>query len=71
MNGDIQGIKRRLSPLLLRLPGVSGVGSAGGKLAVYLSEDSERVRRDVAAVVEAEAPDTSITYILTGTFRPH
>jgi hypothetical protein len=67
---DLREIKRRLSPRLLSIRGVSGVGLPGGKLTVYLAEDSETVRREVAAVVEADAPDTPFTCVVTGAFRP-
>jgi hypothetical protein len=70
--GDmLLGIKQKLSPLLLRIPGVSGVGTPGGRLTVYLAEDAEPLRRQVAAVVDREVPGTPISYVVTGTFRPH
>jgi hypothetical protein len=69
--GDtLLGVKQKLSPLL-RIPGVSGVGTPGGKLTVYLAEDAEPVRRQVAALVDREVPGTPINYVVTGTFRPH
>lgn len=68
--GDLREIKRRLSPRLLGIRGVSGLGIPGGRLTVYLAEDSEAVRREVAAVLEAEAPNIPVTYLVTGVFRP-
>ena len=44
---------------------VSGVGTPGGKLTVYLTEDSEDVRRDVSGVVEREAPGVDVAYVVT------
>jgi len=35
---------------------VSGVGIRDGALTVYLAEDSEELRRDVAALLESEEP---------------
>ena len=52
----LKAAKDRLSPNLLRVPGVSGVGIAGGKLHMYLADDSETARNAVRDVVQAEAP---------------
>ena len=38
VDAELQELKRRLSPRLLSIPGVSGVGIPGGKLTVYLAE---------------------------------
>ncbi len=67
---DLREVKRRLSPRLLGIRGVSGVGLPGGRLTIYLAEDSESVRREVAALLESDAPDTPVTYVVTGAFRP-
>jgi len=67
----LRGVKQRLSPRLLALPGVAGVGIPGGTLTVYLAEDTQEIRQQVTAVVAAEAPGTSVTFVVTGTFRPH
>lgn len=67
---DLREVKRRLSPLLLGIPGVSGLGIPGGKLTVYLAEDSEAVRKEVEAVLASEAPGTTVAYVVTGAFRP-
>ena len=69
-SADLRDIKRRLSPHLLSLPGVSGVGIPGGTLTVYLVDDSEAVRRQVAELVESVVPGTPVDYVLTGTFHP-
>ena len=66
---DLKERKRRLSPRLLNIRGVSGVGIPGGKLTVYLAEDSETVRKEVAAVLESDASDTPVAYVVTGPFR--
>jgi hypothetical protein len=70
VDAELQELKRRLSPRLLGIPGVSGVGIPGGKLTVYLAEDTEAARREVARVLDSEASATPVTYVVTGTFRP-
>lgn len=69
-SADLREVKRRLSPLLLKIRGVSGLGIPGGRLTIYLVEDSEVVRKGVEAVLASEAPDTQVTYVVTGTLRP-
>ena len=66
---DVRELKRRISPRLLGLRGISGVGISGGKLAVYLVEDSESVRQSVAAIIEAEVHGAEVNYIVSGPFR--
>lgn len=68
---DAQDLKRRLSPKLLRIPGVSGVGVPRGRLTVYLAEDSDKVRREVHKVVQSAAAGSAIAcdYVVTGAFR--
>lgn len=68
---DLQRLKQRLSSRLLNINGVTGLGIPGGKLTVYLAEDSDLVKRDVAAVLAVEAPALPIAYVTTGPFRPH
>jgi hypothetical protein len=62
-------LKRRVSPALLAIPGVSGVGTAGDALAVYLESDSPQVRAACEAVVRAEAPGVELSFVVTGPFR--
>lgn len=69
-DGEIRNLKRRLYPLLLAIHGVSGVGMPRGTVTVYLSEDSEQVRCDVAAIVAREAPAADVRYVVTGAFHP-
>lgn len=68
---DPRTLKKRLSPGLLNISGVSGVGISGGKLAIYLKVDSDTVRQAVEKVVGNEAPDVPVTYVVTGKFRAH
>ena len=67
--GELGRIKRDLSPRLLAVEGVSGVGTPHGVLTVYLSEDSPFVRERVNSILEHTAPDTPISYVQTGSFR--
>jgi hypothetical protein len=66
---ELQSLKQRLSPVLLGIPGVSGIGITKGQLAIYLVEDSAQVRRDVAAVLQREAPGAAADYVVTGRFK--
>jgi hypothetical protein len=72
MATDVRDLKRRISPKLLRIPGVSGVGLPRGRLTVYLTEDSDKVRREVDQVVQAAAgTGLPCDYVVTGAFRAH
>lgn len=65
-------IKRRLSPMLMPLESVSGVGVSGGKLAVYLvREAAEEELKKIRALIDTEAPGTQVEFVTTGEFRPH
>jgi hypothetical protein len=65
-------IKRRLSPKLMPLESVSGVGVSGGKLAVYLvREAAEEELKKIRALIDTEAPGTQVQFVTTGEFRPH
>jgi hypothetical protein len=68
---DLRTLKKRLSPRLLNIAGVSGVGITQGTLTVYLEVDSDTVRQAVAAVLGAEASNAPVTYVVTGRFRAH
>lgn len=65
---DLREIKKRLSPRILEIPGVSGVGIPQGKLTVYLKEESEQARRKVAELVGAESPGIVYSFLVTGAF---
>jgi hypothetical protein len=68
-NSDLRELKQRVSPRLLRIPGVSGVGIHGGRLIVYLVEESEALQQEVAGVLESERADIPVNYVVTGVFR--
>jgi hypothetical protein len=68
---DLRDLKQRLSPQLLHIAGISGVGISGEALAIYLEDDSAIVRQAVETILKNEAPDAPVTYVVTGKFRAH
>ncbi len=66
---ELARLKRRISPQLLALPWVSGVGISRGKLAIYLSVDSPANRERVRQILNAEAPGADAEITVTGTFQ--
>lgn len=69
-NQDLIKAKQKLSAELMRLDVVSGVGTAGSKLAVYLArpldpEESKKIRK----ILETTAPGQPVEFITTGAFR--
>ena len=66
---DLPRLKRRLSPRLLSLPGVSGIGIAKGRLAVYLVDDKGRIREKITDLVAVEAPGIEVAFVVTGRFE--
>ncbi len=61
--------KQRLSSPLMALPGVVGVGQSDRTLQIYLANDSDETRRQVADVVESVAPGTAYLCVVSGPFR--
>lgn len=66
---DLSTTKRRLTPRLLLVPGVCGVGVRSGCLAIYVSEDGEIVRHDVKVLIEREAPGVAFEVVAGGPFE--
>jgi len=66
---ELNARKSRLSPRLLALQGISGVGLGDGCVAIYLEMDSADVRQRALALVDAEAPGTPVAFHVTGAFR--
>ncbi|OLC01091.1 MAG: hypothetical protein AUH30_00910 [Candidatus Rokubacteria bacterium 13_1_40CM_68_15] len=58
---DLKALKNRLAPRLLAIDGVTGLGTPGGVLVVYLENDSAALRREVDAALRAEGvPETHV-----------
>ncbi len=67
-SADAYEVKQLVSRKVLRVHGVSGVGTRGGRLTVYLEYDSLDLRKEVKSVVESVAPGYSLEFIVTGKF---
>jgi len=66
---NLREIKRQVSPKVLRIPGVAGIGIPRGTLTVYLAEDSPKTKRTVANVIRSLGLGISISYVVTGEFK--
>jgi hypothetical protein len=67
-DGDVKALKKRVAPRLLAIDGVTGLGTPGGVLVVYLENDSAALRREVDAALKAEGvPETHV--VVTGGFK--
>ena len=66
---DLASRKHLLSPRILLLEGVSGVGLGQDEVVVCLLEEYEGVRPQGRAVVEAEAPGKPIAFEVRVAFR--
>lgn len=66
---QLLALKRRLSPRLLALQGVSGIGVSGDRLAIYLTANDSNARRRVRRLLYAEAPEVDFTLVTSGTFQ--
>jgi hypothetical protein len=69
-NEELQNLKRRISARLLEEPGVSGVGVPGGKLTVYLEEDSPTLRQNIQSLVSSlVGAGVAVAFRVTGVFH--
>lgn len=66
---DLASRKQRLSPKLLAVDGVSGVGIGEGHVVVYLVDDSDSVREQARGIIDAQEPGTPVSFHITGAFR--
>jgi len=65
---DLDSLKRRLSPHLMGIEGVTGVGLGDSQVNVYLEADTTTVRDKVHRVVAELAPGAPIQFVVTGQF---
>jgi hypothetical protein len=64
-------VKRRVSPKLFEIPGVTGLGEHDNTLTVYLKDDSVATRRQVETVVHDAEPSAKVAFCISGAFRAH
>jgi hypothetical protein len=65
---DPRSLKRKVSPQILQLPGVSGIGVPNGRLTIYLESDSKDVRERVREVLRTVSPEADVVFLVTGKF---
>jgi hypothetical protein len=65
---DPRALKRKVSSQILQVPGVSGIGVPGGRLTVYLEDDSDEVKNRVREVLKTVSPETAVVFQVIGTF---
>ena len=66
---DPKALKQKVSPQILEVPGVSGIGIPKGRLTVYLEVDSDDVREKVRRVLDAISPESEVVFMVTGKFE--
>jgi hypothetical protein len=67
---DLAGAKKRVSDRLLPLDYISGVGTQGPGLTVYLTRALEPVEQQkVKKILDAEASGKPVEFITTGEFK--
>ena len=65
---DPKTLKQKVSPRILQVPGVSGIGIPKGNLTVYLEVDSDNVREEVRKVLDTISPESKVVFMVTGKF---
>ena len=69
-NDELDALRARLAPELLAIQGVAAVGNSSEALNVYLSAESEAVRRgQVEEIVRRYAGEAPIHFVVSGDFR--
>jgi hypothetical protein len=66
---ELDSLRAGLAPELLAIDGVAAVGNSADALNVYLSAESEVVRRRVEEVVGHHGDEIPINFILSGNFN--
>jgi hypothetical protein len=65
-------VQKRLSDKLLTLDFVSGIGSPGGGLTIYLTRALKpEEQQEVKKLLDAEAPGKPVEFVTTGKFKAH
>ena len=67
---ELLDLKRTLTPAILNIKGVSGLGVGDSRLNVYLERDDSAVRTQVESTVSALAGDIPIHFVVSGPFTP-
>lgn len=78
-DNDLLTAKEMVGSLLLDINGVVGVGignyddsgTPDRKLVVMLAADSDELRKHIAAVVQKNAPNAPVGFLVTGHFKAH
>jgi hypothetical protein len=70
VNPALEALRQQLSPHLLAIDGVTGVGVASDHLTVLLKDPSDQVRAEVMQTVTSIAPGAPIQFVATGTLAP-
>ena len=65
---ELDRVKLSLSPQLMQIDGVSGVGVGEGYVQIYLADDTHSLRTEVEAVVSQRAPHAPVRYVISGRF---
>jgi hypothetical protein len=66
---ELDSLRGRLAPELLAIDGVAAVGSSADALNVYLSAESEAVRRQVREAVGRHGDEIPIHFVVSGDFN--
>lgn len=69
MNPDLRAVKRQVSEVVLKIPGVSGVGLPDEGLTIYLEAESPDLRERVERSLEPLNVGVPIHWQVTGEFR--
>lgn len=68
-NDELNALRARIAPELLAVQGVAAVGNSSDALNVYLSAESESVRRQVEEIVRRHAVEAPVHFVVSGDFR--
>jgi hypothetical protein len=66
---ELDSLRARLAPELLAIDGVAAVGNSADALNVYLSAESEAVRRQVQEAVGRHGDEIPVNFVVSGHFN--